>query len=69
MAIGVSTSEREMQSQIKKLTTQFVQQQNLNKIMAGKLLALEKQAADERKRRMEVESQLSGQAANGPSSV
>ncbi len=68
-AFASSTSEREMQSQIKKLTQQNVQQQNLNKIMAGKLLALEKTANDERKKRQEVEAQLSAQSAGAPSSV
>lgn len=34
--------------------------------MAGKILALEKQAADERRRRVELEMQLTSQAAAGP---
>lgn len=50
---------RDLQKTLKKVQAEHLQQQNVNKAMSNKIMRLEKEATDERRRRVELESQLS----------
>ena len=55
-------SERDLKTQVSRLTEDLYKKNQLNVVISGKLINLEKKVQDERRLRLEAESQL-GQAA------
>jgi predicted RNase H-like nuclease (RuvC/YqgF family) len=54
-----NAAERDLQTALKRVTAEHLQQQNVNKAMSNRIMRLEKEATDERRRRIELEAKLS----------